>query len=218
MYLRRMHSFSNGDRAALRGRGSRVRKLGDGIPMSKGANFNCQKCGVKFSSSGQLANTVGHKKCCTHEERFWARVQKTDNCWLFQGAKEQNGYGYVVNNLGGPKFLTAHRYSWILAKGPIPVGLLVLHRCDVRACVRPDHLFLGTDADNTADKVSKGRHARGAQTAKTDLTEDVVREIRARYVQYHARKSNRRELAAKYGCSPAVVGHIVRGRSWKHVK
>jgi hypothetical protein len=92
----------------------------------------------------------------TPEERFWSKVQKTETCWLWMGARHPHGgYGQFV---GPPiKELRAHRYSWVLAYGPIPDGLLVCHRCDNPPCVRPDHLFLGTHLDNALDMMAKGR-------------------------------------------------------------
>jgi len=85
------------------------------------------------------------------EERFWAKVEKTDDCWLWTGATFGDGYGNCSR-------LRAHRVSWELANGPVPGGLCVLHHCDRPLCVRPRHLFLGTRKDNSDDKIAKGRH------------------------------------------------------------
>jgi hypothetical protein len=89
------------------------------------------------------------------EVRFWAKVCKTDTCWLWTGVKSV-GYGHMWDGSGRPKH--AHRLSWEIHHGPIPSGMDVLHRCDTPACVRPDHLFIGTASDNMLDAVSKGRH------------------------------------------------------------
>ena len=92
--------------------------------------------------------------------RFWRKVAKhSSGCWLWYGARNGNGYG--VCGAGGLKWL-AHRVAWELSCGPIPEGgdyhgTCVLHRCDVPLCVNPDHLFLGTQADNMRDKAEKGR-------------------------------------------------------------
>jgi hypothetical protein len=86
--------------------------------------------------------------------RFWRNVQKTPTCWLWTGAYQKPGYGKIGD---GSHSKYAHRVSWELQAGAIPHGLQVLHRCDNPQCVRPDHLFLGTQADNVADMYAKGR-------------------------------------------------------------
>ena len=88
-------------------------------------------------------------------ERFWRRVRKTDSCWLWVGSTNRDGYGRFDS--GGKVYKGSHRYSWELSFGEIPNGLLCLHRCDTPACVNPEHLFLGTNQDNTDDKIAKGR-------------------------------------------------------------
>jgi hypothetical protein len=80
-----------------------------------------------------------------------------DDCWIWTGSRTSRGYGQYRKT-------TAHRYSWILANGPIPEGLFACHSCDVPSCVRPDHLFLGTQIDNMRDAVAKGRTARGERS------------------------------------------------------
>jgi hypothetical protein len=90
------------------------------------------------------------------ELRFWAYVNKTDTCWLWAGPTfRSSGYGrFNINR----EHLAAHRVAWELTNGPIPAGLFACHHCDVRQCVRPDHLFLGTQADNVRDMFVKGRN------------------------------------------------------------
>lgn len=94
-------------------------------------------------------------------ERFWNKVQKTDGCWWWIGARTSKGYG----NFWCPSRTLAHRMSFQFSFGPIPHGLQVCHRCDEPSCCRPDHLFLGTNTDNKLDSVRKGR-ARGGNSGK----------------------------------------------------
>lgn len=92
------------------------------------------------------------------EAQFWLKVQKTDTCWLWIGHKDQQGYGKT--SIRGKRIL-AHRYSYELHYEAIPSGLYVCHKCDVPNCIRPDHLFLGTNLENLADKFAKNRQAKG---------------------------------------------------------
>ena len=143
------------------------------------------------------------------ETRFWARVDKTDGCWLWKGSTCR-GYGRIsVEN----RIMRAHRASWELAFGKIPDGLYVLHHCDNNTCVRPDHLFLGTQKDNIQDCVQKGRlnTAIGEKRGSTRLTVEQVLLIRQK-LKLGIRA---RELANEYGVNRSTIYHIKQGRNWK---
>lgn len=91
-------------------------------------------------------------------QRFAAKVRRTPDCWLWTGSATPCGYGQMwVGRRGDGGPLYAHRIAWQLSHGPVPEGLSVLHHCDTPACVRPDHLFLGTHTDNMRDASRKGR-------------------------------------------------------------
>lgn len=142
------------------------------------------------------------------EERFWARVTKTDACWLWNGYRTDNGYGqFGQSNIPGDNEY-AHRYSYRLAHGAIPDGLLVLHRCDVRHCVNPDHLYTGTPKQNTADMDGRGRRG-----DSSPLPEDLVRAIRADAANGDSLKT----IALRHGVSMTAVASIRSGRTRRKV-
>lgn len=153
------------------------------------------------------------KKRGPKPQPFWDRVDKTDSCWLWAGPKFWTGYGQVA--VDGYPHLT-HRRAWEMTHGPIPDGLCVCHHCDVRACVRPEHLFLGTHAENNLDMRTKGRSrtVRGEEHPNTRLTEaDVVGILNL------AREGSmtQRAIAHQYGLSYMAVSNIVNRRRWAHV-
>jgi hypothetical protein len=140
-------------------------------------------------------------------EAFGLRVSKSDACWLWTGGKEHFGHGRLTF---ARRRYKAHRLAWEIAHGPIPDGMRVLHRCDVPACVRPSHLFIGTDADNARDMHTKGR-------CRRTLTDDEIRAIRAEYGAWD-RKVSLRALAEKYEVDHKTVHRIVAGKGWLHVR
>jgi hypothetical protein len=145
-------------------------------------------------------------------DRFLAKVVKTEGCWLWTARKTPQGYGRF--GYQGENRL-AHRVAFELFKAPFASGLHVLHRCDNPGCVNPDHLFLGTNAANVEDKVSKGRAQRleGERNGRSKLTEADVLAIRDAV----ARGVHRQELARLYGVAPMHINSVAARRSWRHV-
>lgn len=118
----------------------------------------------------------------TLHSRFFSKFQRSaDECWVWEASITNSGYGRIREAGLGSKTLLAHRVSWEIHYGKIEAGILVLHRCDVRRCVNPRHLFLGTYSDNAQDRQSKGRGAdqKGENNPARKLNDDLVREIRS---------------------------------------
>lgn len=142
-------------------------------------------------------------------DRFWAKVQKTNGCWLWTGGKScAFGYGSLYVEPGHS--VQTHRFSYELHVGPIPDGLCVCHTCDNPPCVNPAHLFLGTHADNMADARQKHRFPRkpGELANPAKLTNAQADEIRLRYEAWPGTK----EIGAEFGVSAHTIGNILRGR------
>lgn len=137
-------------------------------------------------------------------------------CQLWQGAADRKGYGRIGKTSPAPNRQTmlAHRLAWELANGPIPDGLCVLHECDMPACCNPEHLFLGTKADNNADMCAKKRQHRGETSGIAKLSEAQVLEIRQLYKH---RQVTGNMLAARFSVTQATISDIVTRRSWKHI-
>ncbi len=149
-------------------------------------------------------------------KRFESKVRVEENgCHIWTGGRFSNGYGQLGVGLAvGEKRGTAyaHRLSYEHSNGPIPPGVFVCHRCDERACVNPEHLFLGTQKDNLQDAVAKGRMQHGVQHYAAKLTDDSVRQIRALHGV-----STQAELSEMFGVSQASISQVLNRRTWKHV-
>jgi hypothetical protein len=178
-------------------------------------------------------------------ERFWSKVIKTEDpnaCWIWTGSHDKYGYGYFSSK---GKSIKAHRIAYILTHGSIPDGMCICHTCDVRNCVRIDHLFAATSKENTADRDQKGRTARGERSGahthpekwhsgdehwtrqKPELlhrgeshgmakfTEDEIRELRRRY---DAGGVSISALARECKVALSTMTSIIRRTHWKHIE
>lgn len=152
-------------------------------------------------------------------ERFWSKVRKLDGddtCWLWTGAGRGNGYGAI--KVSGVT-LDAHVVSWRIENNGIviPDGMLIAHRCDVRLCVRPDHLFLATPSENMRDARDKGRlhdsWSVGEKAHNSVLTEEIVRKAR----QLKVTGLSSKKIAEQLGASHCAIKLVLAGKRWKHV-
>jgi len=143
--------------------------------------------------------------------RFWSKVVKTESCWTWIGHRNAADYGTLGTARGG-KIHYAHRLSWEIHFGDIPLGLLICHHCDNPPCVNPSHLFLGTHRDNTADSVKKGRRAskRGELNGRAKLTSQDVADV----FKLRAAGSLQREIGSKFDVTQAQVSSILLGKAW----
>lgn len=173
-------------------------------------------------NEAKVALPYAHKEIkvtLSDENRFWNKVDKSggpDACWLWSVGKNDKGYGMFL--IDGQR-IRAHRIAWALSKGSIPNddsyhGLCVLHRCDVPACCNPSHLFLGTNADNVADRESKHRNCPGEVNVSAKLTNKQALEIRA---LYSVGDTTYNKLASQFGVSKITIKSIIRRETWKHL-
>jgi len=208
-------------------------------------NTTCVRCGTAFYvfpsrlDRTSYCSETCHDQYTSFAESFWRHVRKTETCWLWTGTIAGNGYGRLERH---GRTCSAHRVAYELVNGPIPEGMILCHTCDVRCCVRPDHLFPGTYTDNMQDASRKGRMAsgdrhwshlhpervssgdrngarihiermsRGEDNGNASLTWVNVREIRRLHVEESV---SQRELARRFKVARTSIRGIVTGKAWR---
>lgn len=187
----------------------------------EGTPSYCAECGTEFYVPPSHRGKRGYcsRKCRAvaqskwqHrplEERFWEKVDKSGECWLWTAAMLKTGYGSIRVNGKGER---AHRVAYELEIGPIPHGMLLRHSCDNPKCVNPAHLIVGTKRENTQDALDRGQHLTGERDPKCKLSKDAVLTIRI--------AANNGVpgafLAKQFGISESHVSGIKHGANRKH--
>lgn len=187
----------------------------DGCENNILARCLCNKHYIRLRLTGTTG--PGRRPRLPLEERFWRWVDKrgVNDCWEWTGNLKPGGYGSIGAGGVGGKTLLAHRVSYEMHKGKIPIGYVVMHSCDNKKCVNPQHLSVGTPKDNTWDMVVKGRHnggrLSGLDNPKAVLNPDLVRYIRKSPLSIY-------KLANELGVGSSTIHSVRIGRTWSHVK
>lgn len=158
-----------------------------------------------------MKNNLNNKELST---RFWDKVDKTesDTCWNWKSGTQSKGYGSF--GIGNGKTDLAHRVAFELENGESPGGLCVMHSCDNRLCCNPNHLKLGTIADNNRDMVEKGRQASGLNNGRSKLTLNNVVSMRS---DYRAKLKNIKDLSEEYDVHYNTARNAIHGTTWKNL-
>lgn len=198
---------------------------------SKSQRFCSKLCSCRFVALNRKKRTPSFEQSVKF---FWDNVVRGRGCWGWKGKRWGAGYGRIWVE---GKSCYLHRFSYQLHFGEVPGNLYVCHTCDNPSCSNPNHLFLGTAQDNIDDMWRKGRanppsgprgtpaialenplYIAGENNGNHKLTDDDVRYIRRHYKRVSYKKSNSKELAAKFGVTINCILHAVKGKRWTHVK
>jgi len=168
----------------------------------------CRKHYYQNYKSGCLPPLENDARSAPLKDRLLAKIERDENgCWLFRGALAANGYGLIWRT---NKNVATHRVAYEIFCGPITAEDVICHKCDVRNCVNPDHLFKGTRLDNNRDKVEKGGQPRGETHANSKLSEDDITKILS------LRHMTGRAVADLFGVNQSTISRIWGGQRWKH--
>jgi hypothetical protein len=150
------------------------------------------------------------------EDRFWKKVDKSGDCWEWKASKTELGYGQFYPEHGSP--VKAHRYSYSISVGDIPINMCVCHTCDNPGCVNPGHLWVGSITDNAQDKVRKGRSFtgdhKGEKNKNAKLKSNDVLEIRR---LYDSGKFTKELLSKMFLLSSGHVCNIINRKAWRNI-
>lgn len=201
------------------------------LPKSKGGNrayvFQCE-CGNKTTQAISRVRLGRAKSCgCVPKPQntrftieqvvkaFWEKVYKTEKCWIWNGCRNSDGYGLLAFDR---RARGAHRVSWIIHFGKIPNGMSVLHRCDNPPCIRPDHLFLGMQADNVKDCDSKGRRRYADRKGEKSSSVTPFKNADILQIRAEAAAGKRRtRIALERGVCRQSIDNIVNRKTWTHI-
>lgn len=138
--------------------------------------------------------------------------EPNSGCRLWMGSVDSSGHGQL--SIGGGRKTSAHRASWEQKNGPIPAGMQICHKCDVRSCIEETHLFLGTQADNMADMIAKGRARHRSLPGENH---GCAKLSEAQAIEVIFAVGTHREIAARFRIRPSTVGNIKSGKKWRHL-
>lgn len=146
--------------------------------------------------------------------RFWSKVERSGDCWLYNGTIRSDGYGYFQWVIGGERFSDlAHRVAWWIRTGkPVPSGFETRHGCRSKNCVR--HLKIGTSKQNKADMLRDGTRCRGITHGMVKLSEQDVKDLFA----YKAQGVKQKDIALFFGVKEGPVSYILSGKRWSHLR
>ncbi len=192
------------------------------ISKTGGAIWNCRcECGtLKEILQASLHKGITSCGKCINKthilKRFNEKVEKSENCWIWKGFVNPQGYGTFKLN---DRSITAHRASWIIHNGEIPVKMYICHKCDIKSCVNPDHLYIGTAKDNVRDAIERGQHPKGPNKKKGSPGEKNIKaKLNLEKVEFIRKNISMsiKELSEKFKVSETTILNIRKGKTWSY--